>query len=340
MLEITPNQMKLIIECDVGVDDAYGIMLASIAQNVDIVAINVVHGNSTLNNCAINTKLVVNKLFHSKQQPPVYIGAGHPFIDFQNSSEVDAYHGLDGLAGVRDLNFAKEIELIRQTWSQNDQIHASLKLIELVEKYPNEITIVALGPLTNLALAMKMSKEPAKFTKSIKNLVIMGGNQIADKSKQNIEFNFAKDPIAAKIVIEEFECPKSICTFEMTLRSFEGVDLQLIYDLISRCTIKSETCKFMQTIAFHRESDGKFKDYISCDFITMIAAIYGNGSLTFTGAEHCCLVDMDLKKGLLVKDTQSNPSKSKNKIKFIESLDKDLVIDCLVGCFEKLASIV
>jgi purine nucleosidase len=326
--------MKLIIDCDCGIDDAYGIMLASVTQNVEILAINVVHGNSTLDNCAVNTKLVVDKIFDGKQQPPIYLGATQPLVKFQTGHE-ESYHGFDGLAGVRNLYFQKEVAFIHDNWSRQNQSHASLKLIELVEKYPNEITVVALGPLTNLALAVKMHNEPKKFTQSIKNLIIMGGNELSMAKPENVEFNFAKDPIAAKIVIEDFECSKTICTFQMTLKCFYGVDLEQVYGLVSKYSAKSEKCKFMQTIAFHRQSDGKFKDYISCDFIAMIVALCGNQTAAISSSEHCCIVDIEQNKGLILNQTDGIQI-GKKPMRFIESLPSELVVNSLVGCFERL----
>jgi purine nucleosidase len=74
--------------------------------------------------------------------------------------------------------FKTEIGNLKETFlkekKSNHSPHAANKIVELVNQYPNEITIIALAPLTNLALALKLCHEPEVFTKKIKRLVIMG----------------------------------------------------------------------------------------------------------------------------------------------------------------------
>jgi purine nucleosidase len=74
--------------------------------------------------------------------------------------------------------FKTEIENLKEKFLKEKKSkhspHAANKIVELVNQYPNEITIIALAPLTNLALALKLCHEPEKFTKKIKRLVIMG----------------------------------------------------------------------------------------------------------------------------------------------------------------------
>jgi inosine-uridine nucleoside N-ribohydrolase len=96
------------------------------------------------------------------------------------SKELDIFpfFNIDGLGGSHELLFKNEIENLKETFlkeqKSNNLPNAASKIVELVNQYPNEITIIALAPLTNLALALKECPDPEAFTKKIKRLIIMG----------------------------------------------------------------------------------------------------------------------------------------------------------------------
>jgi len=268
--------MKVIIDCDVGVDDAFAIMLASLLENVEILAITVVHGNSNLQNCYNNTKLVLNKLYANRnlfKPPEVYIGASKPFLSHWQIQE--PYFGADGLCGKAHTLYKSEIEEIKKSFHQNlkQEEHAANKIFQLVNDFPGEITIICLGPLTNLALAIRLSHNSELFSAKIKKLVIMGGDEPAEDNK-HIEANFAIDPISAKIVIDDYKCPILISTFQFTIRSFnKSVDLQKLKNFFEQYSSKSKTCEFMQSIGIITNEKNELKDYISCDYTTMLVAL-------------------------------------------------------------------
>ncbi len=88
----------------------------------------------------------------------------------ENIPRKDFFYGFDGLTGLSETDYKAEIDTIKEKSldSNNNQPHGALKILELVNKYPNEVTILAMGPLTNLALALHMSNDPDGFTKKIK----------------------------------------------------------------------------------------------------------------------------------------------------------------------------
>ena len=331
--------MKVIIDCDVGVDDAFAIMLASLMENVEILAITVVHGNSNIQNCYNNTKLVLNKLYANRKlnkQPQVYIGASKPFLSHWHIEE--PYFGADGLCGKAHTLYKNEIEDIRRTFPQNlkQEEHASFKIFQLVNEFPGEISIICLGPLTNLALAIRLSHNPEFFSMKIKKLIIMGGDEPIVDNK-HIEANFAIDPISAKIVIEDYKCPILISTFQFTIRNFNNsVDLQKLKTLFEEYSSESSTCQFMQSIGIITNEKNQVKDYISCDYTTMLISLKDEESELVCRQYKSCDVDVTNDKGLIkVSDIVV---KSQN-IKFAIGMNQEILFKYLEYCIKKMSDI-
>lgn len=177
---------KIIIDCDTGIDDAIGILLAVKSGLCDILGITTVCGNVSLDQATLNTKKVV-QLLGKENEIKIVKGASRPLLrkPFYELS----VHGNDGLGGA-----LKDMEV-----QQEDEGFAPDFIIEQAKKHKGEITFILLAPLTNMALALR--KEP-RLKEWIKELVIMGG---AVKRPGNItptaEFNMYVDPEAAKIVM-------------------------------------------------------------------------------------------------------------------------------------------
>lgn len=120
------------------------------------------------------------------------------------------HFGSDGLGDVledRDPDWRAKVQ----------KEHAALAMIRLAKEHPKQVSLVALGPLTNLALAVRL--DPG-FPELLKDLFIMGGNM---EGKGNVtlcgEFNFVADPESAHIVLEDFRCPTHIATWEYCCRN-------------------------------------------------------------------------------------------------------------------------
>lgn len=176
---------KIIIDADPGTDDTFAILLAANSPEFDIQGICTVAGNCSLENATKNTFKILD--LANKNKIPVYQGMDKPLRE--EKTDAAYVHGNNGMGGV-------EYEPINRT---PENIHAVDYLINTVNNNPDEITIVALGPLTNIASAI--NKDP-NFAKNIKQLVIMGAS-IGESNVSNFaEFNFHYDPDAAHIVVE------------------------------------------------------------------------------------------------------------------------------------------
>ncbi|MEP7288468.1 MAG: nucleoside hydrolase [Chloroflexota bacterium] len=179
--------LELIIDTDAGIDDAQAILLALGQPDVQVVAITTVSGNVHVDKV---TRNVFKTLAAAGKQVPVYRGADRPLLNPFNDAE--DFHGKDGLG---DAN-------LPEAPGQVESEHAALALTRLAAANPGRYTLVAIGPLTNVALATRL--DPA-FPENLARLVFMGG---AYEARGNInivaEYNIHTDPEAAAIVLNTF----------------------------------------------------------------------------------------------------------------------------------------
>jgi len=186
---------KIIIDTDPGHDDALAILLLEKSELFDIKAITTVAGNSDIQNTTNNTRYILD-LISSKT--PIYSGSEKPLCRELIKADI---HGKSGLAGAV---VEKKEKLTRD---------AIQKIIKIVKENPNEITVVVIGPQTNIAKAF--IKEP-KLPSIIKELVIMGGAINVPGNKNGAgEFNIFVDPEAADIVfksnVKKILMPLDVC---------------------------------------------------------------------------------------------------------------------------------
>jgi len=171
---------KVIIDTDPGKDDALAILMLARSQNIDILAVTTVAGNSSIENTTNNARYVLDLASH---HAPIYSGASKPLIKNLILGNV---HGNNGLSGVT---------VTKTEPLTNDAV---IKTFKILEKFPKQVTIVAIAPLTNVA---NLISQYPNSTKLIKELIIMGGAiKVAGNKSPVAEFNFFLDPDAAKIV--------------------------------------------------------------------------------------------------------------------------------------------
>lgn len=183
---------NIMIDCDTGMDDALALLLALRTPQLNVVGITCVNGNVSLDKVVVNTLKVVE---HSGRHVPVYAGADRPLIP-ENSQNAPEIHGIDGLG---DLDFPKP------TLEPEGERAVSFIIRTLMEA-SEPMEWVTLGPLTNIALALR--EEPRIISK-IKGLIMMAGAVDFGNTKPMAEFNVYADAEAAKIVIDS-EIPKKM----------------------------------------------------------------------------------------------------------------------------------
>ncbi len=177
---------KIIIDTDPGIDDFAAILFAVDSKKFDILGITTVTGNCSLENATRNCLKALE--LSEENDIKVYKGASEPLSPETKGVSGTNVHGENGFSNV-------EYSVSRAT-EEKDGVDF---LIETVNKYPGEITLVPIGPLTNIALAIKKDEN---FAKNVKRVVLMGGGENKFNITKNAEFNFYKDPLSAKIVFE------------------------------------------------------------------------------------------------------------------------------------------
>ena len=174
---------RVIIDTDPGIDDAMAIFLALNSPELKVEALTVVPGNVEAWQGLENALKMVS--LAGRCDLPVAGGAQHPLN--QKLITAQFWHGKNGLAGV----------LLPASKCKADPRFGPDLIIELAHKYPNEITLIPVGPLTNIALAV--SKDPS-IVPLIKDVVIMGGSITGGNVNGAAEANIYGDPEAASIV--------------------------------------------------------------------------------------------------------------------------------------------
>ena len=177
------EKRKFIIDTDTASDDAVALLMALEWEDVEVEVVTIVSGNMPVEQGSINARYTIELC---NKSTPVYVGADKPLKKKREHAEW--FHGPDGMGG---MNYPPPKEKA-QDGSAVDV------LIEKFKEKPGEITLVTLGPLTNIALAI--NKDPS-IVSCIKNIVVMGG---ASCSVGNVtpaaEYNIWCDPEAADIV--------------------------------------------------------------------------------------------------------------------------------------------
>ncbi|XP_002735234.1 uncharacterized protein LOC100372874 [Saccoglossus kowalevskii] len=155
----------MVVDCDAGIDDAQAIMMALAQPHIEVLAITCVVGNQHDVRQICRNVLRILKVCGKLDKIPVYKGAETTLLHRTNAIDSSHFHGVDGLGDKPDPEAPDD--------SHIDSKNGILALIDLVKNHPGEITVVALGPLTNLALAARVDSD---FSKNIKEVSIMGGN--------------------------------------------------------------------------------------------------------------------------------------------------------------------
>ena len=174
---------KILIDTDPGTDDALAILLALNSPEIDVRAITIVAGNVT-SELGLENALKVMSLA-GRCDISVAKGAAHPLFQKLNTEEF--WNGKNGLGGA---------ELPPSRCDASSQFGPDL-IIETVRRYPHEITLVPIGPLTDIALAI--SKDPS-IIPLVKEVVLMGGSITGGNVNAASEFNIHSDPEAASVV--------------------------------------------------------------------------------------------------------------------------------------------
>jgi len=174
---------KIIIDCDPGIDDALALVFAHGDPGLEVCGITTVAGNVGLDVTTANALRVRD--FIGMGDVPVVPGSTRPLL--RPPLQARHVHGETGLGSAK----------LPEALSGPAPGHAVDFLVDTISAAPGEITLIAVGPLTNIALALR--REPA-LTSLVRDFVIMGGSAGRGNTTPAAEFNMLADPEAAAIV--------------------------------------------------------------------------------------------------------------------------------------------
>lgn len=210
--------MKIWIDTDAGVDDSTAILIALAAPNVEIVGISCVGGNTNLDHVIANVNRTLN-VFGGSENIPILGGCRTALL--HAPLHIPDIHGSDGLGDIDDAAFG-----ISGIPHRLDSNHAVNGIIEAGKQ--GDVVLLALAPLTNIALAMKMAPQAVL---GFEKMIIMGGaeNEVGNVTK-TAEFNFICDPEAAAIVFREYPQERIVMSSWPLCDKYaiEGEDLERI----------------------------------------------------------------------------------------------------------------
>jgi purine nucleosidase len=248
--------MKLILDTDPGIDDALAFILLKAMPEVSLQAITVTHGNTTVEKCTTNALKLVELL--GMTEIPIAMGATEPLV--KTLSVAEETHGDTGLGHA--ILPDPSIKIV--------STNAANLIIEIVNANPGEVTILCIGPVTNLALALL--KDPS-LRRKIKNVVSMAGTfHYPGNATPSSEYNVFCDPES----------------FDILLRS--GIDLTIVpLDVTYKCLF---TKSHVERLMGAREDIRKFIDRST--------AFYMEFHAEYQGIEGCAIND-PLAAAILVK---------------------------------------
>ncbi|KAI9332595.1 Inosine/uridine-preferring nucleoside hydrolase domain-containing protein [Zopfochytrium polystomum] len=184
---------QFIVDSDFGIDDASSIMAVASSPDVDLLALTVVDGNVPCAQGIVAAKRLL--AVSNKTHVPVYPGATAPLVRGIQTKECWVGHGKDGFG---NFSFRPEFESFKDRFLADEgkvTVHdkpAALALIDLVKANPSKITILAIGPLTNIALAISLDPD---FLSRLDDLIVMGGCINARGEQQPRRRVMAKPPV-------------------------------------------------------------------------------------------------------------------------------------------------
>lgn len=312
------TQKHIIIDTDPGIDDALALLLALASPELVIDGITTIHGNASTEQVTQNALSILE--LAGAGNIPVFKGCDVPLVKASLLSPET--HGDSG------LGYAKLPEP-----TTNPQVqHGSDYIVEEIMSHPGEITLVAIGPLTNVALAIR--KEP-RIAQNVKEVFIMGGAiQHPGNTTALAEFNTFVDPHAAHIVFHS-GMPMVLTPLDVT---YQCIFTKADQDRLSK--IDSPITKFIaDSTRFYMEFHDEYQSIDGC-------VINDPMTLALTFMPEICdyqnlVVDVDISTGVGLGNTFGdfyNYEKKKPNMKVAMGVHPRMFMELFLERMEKLCS--
>jgi pyrimidine-specific ribonucleoside hydrolase len=306
------EKMPVIMDVDTGVDDAMAIILAwSRRDKLDLLGITTVAGNLPLTRTTRNT-LAVTELCGALDVP-VAAGADKPlFIPLHTAEEV---HGAVGLGNV----------VFPDPKKQAVKEHAVAFLRRRISENPEPVTLIPVGPLTNIALLLLSCPE---VKKNIEKIILMGGAAFRGNESVVAEFNIAVDPEAARIVFES-GIPLVMCGLDVTMKAL--VFPEEIEAIRNSGSAVGGFCAGI--LDYYLKAALRYKDALGgCAVHDAAAVCYALYPEMFTGRRGHITVDLDgvHTRGCTATDLRDSLPDEKKNATVVLDIDRKRFVDLLI----------
>ncbi len=307
------KRKPVIIDCDPGYDDAIALVLAFSSYKLDIKAITATAGNQTVDKTYKNVVRICNFL---GKDVKIAKGVEKPlFNDLQIALHVHGKSGLDGVNIPNDVvmpKLEKSIDVVK----------------EIIENSDEKITLIGIGPLTNIALFIIKHSE---LLEKIDEIIIMGGSSSVGNRTPSAEYNIFTDAEAARIV---FESGIKIVMAGLDVTKKAQIFLNEFEDIREIGKIGLFTAEILDRYSdFYKTFEEKFEGVPVHDLCAVAHAI--NPEI-FTGIEYHVDIECEGKYtyGRTVVDFKNRLEKEKN-VKVLFDVQRDKLIEMLVGAIKK-----
>lgn len=301
---------RVFVDCDPGIDDAVALAYLAARPEVQILGVGAVFGNNTVTVTARNALRLL--ALYGRPDVPVAVGAGRPLV--QEPRLAEHVHGDNGLG---------DVELPEPEREPVAESAAEL-LVRLARENPGELDVLAVGPLTNLAIAIGL--EP-RLPELVRRLVVMGGAvEVPGNVGSHAEANIVNDPEAAEVVFAA------------------GFDLDLVaLDITMKTVATSDWLDRLKEVPGERaERTSAFLDFYA-DFYKGIfgvrqcamhdplaAAVLADPHLVTEAFEAPIRVELtgSLTRGMTVADRRPRPGRDERRVtRVITSVSGDEFLD-------------
>ena len=310
------SKINVWIDCDPGIDDAIALAAAAASQDaLHIHGISTVAGNQTIERVTNNALALSSFL---KLDVPVVRGAEGPLT--RAKEDAGHVHGETGLGNT----------VLQKTEKQAEKGNTFQLIRDAIMNLPEDekMTLVPVGPLTNIALLLKVYPE---VNTRIKEIVLMGGGTFGNRTP-TAEFNIWGDPEAAKIVFDS-DLPIVMCGLDVTHKS--GLDRNQVEAMF---TSQNEVQQaFGDMLKFYFDSPA----YINSDLVHIhdaVAVIYVTNPEIFKGIQVSVDVDCtdDINRGMTVCDLRKTAPEAGRNVTLLNDIDLTAFQNILL---EKLSSL-
>lgn len=246
---LAPSVRPVVIDTDPGIDDALALMLAMRSPEIRVTLLTTVAGNVPVSTATANAARLLAVL-RPLPWPELVQGAARPLR--RTLQTATAFHGDDGLGGLSTLRDATGQVRYPVPASFSVGRRAVSCLLETVQHYGRDLTLIALGPLTNVARAIQRAPETMQ---RLGQIVIMGGAlRVPGNISPTAEFNIFVDPQAADIVLRS-GIPLILVPLDVTQR-VRLTHTWLCQQSQDNAQVLTQVLQEMLTPALRRHADG------------------------------------------------------------------------------------